>query len=98
MEYQTGLEIVCKANRQQNHTASGIVRNKKVLNESRKRLAVRFLYFILVMKAIIYIQFSLMLLWLYTVNLQLQPIAHERDEKGASNDFISLTSQFLFID
>ena len=33
------------------------------------------------------------------VNLQLQNIARERDErKGASNDFISLTSQFLFID
>ena len=31
------------------------------------------------------------------VNLQLQNIVRERDErKGASNDFISLTSQFLF--
>ena len=40
-----------------------------------------------------------MLLWLF-VNLQLQNIAGcERDErKGASSDFISLTSQFLFID
>ena len=37
-----------------------------------------------------------MLVQLYTVNLQLQNVAHERDErKGASNDF---TSQFLFID
>ena len=33
------------------------------------------------------------------VNLQLQNIARERDKrKGASNDFISLTSRFLFID
>ena len=49
--------------------------------------------------AIIYM-FSLMLLLLCTVcNLRLQNIARERDErKGASNDFISLTSQFLFID
>ena len=41
------------------------------------------------------------MLWLYTlfVNLQLQSIARERDErKDASNDFISLISQFLFID
>ena len=39
------------------------------------------------------------MLWLYTVNLQLQSIARQRDErKGASNDFLSLISQFLFID
>ena len=41
------------------------------------------------------------MLWLYTlfVDLQLQSIGRERDErKDASNDFISLISQFLFID
>ena len=41
------------------------------------------------------------MLRLYTlfVNLQFQSIARERDErKGASNDFTSLTSHFLFID
>ena len=33
------------------------------------------------------------------VNLQLQNIVRERDErKGASSEFISLTSQFLLID
>ena len=47
------------------------------------------------------VRFRLVLLWLCTVciNLQLQNIARERDErKGASSDLISPTSQFLFID
>ena len=36
------------------------------------------------------------MLWLYTVNLQLQNIARDRDErKGTSNDLISLTTVLL---
>ena len=39
-----------------------------------------------------------MLLWLYSV-CKFAASKHERDERhGASNDFISLTSQFPFID
>ena len=42
-EWLPDKQIICKANRQQNHTESGIVSNKKVMKASRDQLAVRVL-------------------------------------------------------